>query len=167
MNIINSGVCRNKKNLTFVKEVIISDTLKTDFILPLKDGESIDIQGYQPTGGNDTVSINFQFNEDTFDSGTELYIYTADIAGTVISVKEAHTVPSTLASSISLVKRSGVVDSTVVTSLDLSGSESVVQSGTINGANATLAIGDSLRLDELISVAGVKGGVLSIVIELS
>ena len=165
MNIINSLVCRNKKNLTFVKNAFISNTLKTNYIHPLKDGNNITIDGYRPESVPDTVQVNFKFDENSFPN-SEFYVYTADRDVVVVSVKEVHTIPSTVASSVSLVKRSGVVDSTVVSSLDLSGSSGNVQSGTIIGANASLSAGDSLRLDELISVAGLQGAVLSVVLRI-
>ena len=164
MNIINSLVCRNKKNLTFVKNAFISDTLKTNYIHPLNVG-IIDIDGYRAEGVPDTVQVNFKFDENSFPN-SEFYIYTADRDVLVISVKEVHTTPSTVASSVSLVKRSGVVNSTVVSSMDLSGSGGTVQSGTIIGANASLSAGDSLRLDELVSVAGLQGAVLSVVLRI-
>lgn len=164
MNIINSLVCRNKKNLTFVKNAFISNTLKTNYIHPLNVGIPT-VDGYRAEGVPDTIQVNFKFDENSFTTGNS-YIYTADRDVLVISVKEVHTTPSTVASSVSLIKRSGIVDSTVVSSLDLSGSGGTVQSGTVNGANASLSAGDSLRLDELISVAGLQGAVLGIILKI-
>jgi len=166
MNIINSGVCKNLKNMVLVREAFISDTLNVDRIFPIKSGGTIEIAGYRPTGIPDTISVNFQFNANNFGVVSELFVFVAEVACTVISVKEMHIVPSTVASSISLVKRSGVVNSTVVSSMDLGGSSNTVQNGSIIGANAVLAVGDSLRIDELISVAGVSGAILSIVLEI-
>ena len=168
MSLPAPATCTPRVSTTFANIARVSQQLQTNVILPLKSGDTIELDGYRKTGEPDVITVNFQFNDTDFvNNNDSVYIYVGNIAGTVVSVTEAHSTPSLVAVGVSLVKRSGIVDSTVVASMDLSGASNTVQNGTIVGANAGLLANDSLRLDVLGNTAGVKGGVFTITIELA
>lgn len=168
MSLPAPATCTPRVNTTFANTARVSQQLQTNVILPLKSGDTIELDGYRQTGEPDLITVNFQFDDTDFiNNNDSVYIYVGDRAGTVVSVQEAHSTPSLVAVGINLVKRSGVVETNVVAGMDLNGASNTVQNGTIIGANAGLLANDSLRLDVLGSTAGVKGGVFTITIELA
>lgn len=168
MSLPAPATCTPRVNTTFANTARVSQQLQTNVILPLKNGDTIELDGYRQTGEPDLITVNFQFDDLDFNNNNNsVYIYVGDRAGTVVSVQEAHSTPSVAPTNINLVKRSGVVETIVVANMDLNGVSNTVQSGTIVGANAGLLANDSLRLDVLDDTAGVKGGVFTITIELA
>lgn len=168
MSLPAPATCTPRVNTTFANTARVSQQLQTNVILPLKNGDTIELDGYRQTGEPDLITVNFQFDDlDFFNNNNSVYIYVGDRAGTVVSVQEAHSTPSVAPTNINLVKRSGVVETIVVANMDLNGVSNTVQNQTIIGANAGLLANDSLRLDVLDDTAGVKGGVFTITIELA
>ncbi len=166
MSLPAPATCTHKLNTTFANTVRVSQKLETNCILPLKSGDTIDLSGFRATGEKDLVTINFQFDAATYVADNEAYIYAGDRAGTVVSVSEAHSTPSTIASGVTVTKRSAGADSTVVLGFGLEGPANTSQSLPLVGAEVGLLANDALRLDVLASIVGVTGAVLSVVIEL-
>lgn len=168
MSLPAPATCTPRVNTTFANTARVSQQLQTNVILPLKSGDTIDLDGYRLTGEPDLITVNFQFDDTDFNNNNNsVYIYVGDRAGTVVSVQEAHSTPSVAPTNINLVKRSGVVETVVVANMDINGASNTVQNGTIVGANAGLLANDSLRLDVLDDTTGAKGGVFTITIELA
>jgi len=161
------STCTNKIGTTFANTVRISKNLKVGAIVPVKNGDTIELDGFRKTGEKDLVQVNFQFDDSTFATSGTIYIKTIDRIGTVISVKEAHSAPSLLSTLMSVIKRRGVVETTLVTSINLNGPANTVQDLTVVALQAGLIVDDSLRVDILGVISGVKGAVISVVIELA
>jgi len=164
------STCTNKIGTTFANTVRISQNLKVGAIVPVKNGDTIELDGFRKTGEKDLIQVNFQLDDSTFATNKSIYIKTIDRAGTVISAKEAHTTSILDGNLLTVIKRRGLVDSVVVPFILFNGPVNTVQDLSINAIDADLIVDDSLRLDitpALGNLVNLKGAVISLVIELA
>jgi len=166
MTCASAGTCSNMVNKTFAHTARMS-RLEANVIVPLKSGDTINLQGYRATGEKDLITVNFQLkNSAPLTADPEIYIYTGNRVGTVVSVSEAHTVASGIASTIALVRRRGGTDDDVVLNIPLNGPANTTSDLPLVGANVGLIAGDSLKLSATVFDNIFRGVVITVVIEL-
>jgi len=160
------STCTNKVGITFANTVRISNTLKVGSIVPVKTGDTIELDGFRKTGEKDLIQINFPFNANSFPSAVE-FIYTADRPCTVISVKEAHAVPSANLGAVNITKRSGVIETILVATFTVDGPANTTQTLPVIVPQSSLIANDSLKVVLVDNIGNLAGAVISIVIELN
>lgn len=168
MSLPAPATCTPRVNTTFANTARVSERLETNVILPLKNGDTIELDGYRQTGEKDVITVSYQFDDTDFVNNF-VYIYVGDRAGTVVSVQEAHTTPSPISDSeLTLWRNRGLILAPVLTTpLDLNTPSNTVQNGNVNLSFNDLIPDDSLGLEFTgLNITGLKGAVVTVTIEL-
>jgi len=158
------GMCANLRTGVFEDNLQVKGSVQVNNILPLNGTGTVSVQGY--TAVDDLVCVSANLSEGSLTQNATPYVFVADRAYTVLSVKEIHDSAGAVGSTADLVLRKSGSESTVITTpFDLTTADDTVQSATVNPLSVTLAKGDSLRIDATADFTGLVGCVVSIMLQ--
>jgi len=158
------GMCSNLRTGVFEDNLQVKGSVQVNNILPVNCTGVVNVQGY--TAVDDLVCVSANLSEGSLTQTATPYVFVADRAYTVLSVKEIHDSAGAVGSTadLLLLKPSGFT-TVITTPFDLTTADDTVQSATVNPLSVTLAKGDALLIDVSADFTGLGGCVVSIMLQ--
>lgn len=157
----------NRINKTYKNEVVVSDTLYTDLIKPIKSTDTIQITGYKKTADKEIVDISLHLDAPISADGC--VIYTTDKSVKLVNASEMHITPDSGSMELIIQKFIQVGPTLtlndVVPNFNVNGAAQTLQTLTIDNTYSTIAAGWSLKLGVVNTSAGLVGCVINMTLE--